>query len=250
MSRFITSFLAGVFAFFAGYCFSSAGEVPGALSGERPALANFNNLTVLAWAGVAGVEAHKVHYTTFNGNSTAVGEIPGALTIPHPGSHRPHRACIWRAPRPMRITASTCTHRTTARRSMRSVRCATQIGARARSAHRHWPVRVRSSMRRGAPLTARSDTPPTSTACGASRPNPSRMLGRDPARGPPWRYIKIGCTWHGSRPTNNRCRSRPRRFPSPAALGRLSRFGYGAVARRARSRRVHRSEHGAESRRN
>jgi len=85
MSRFISLFIAGVFAFFAGYCLSSASEVPGALSDERPALANFNNLTVLAWAGLGGVEAHKVHYSTFDGNSTAVGEIPGALTTSAPG---------------------------------------------------------------------------------------------------------------------------------------------------------------------
>jgi hypothetical protein len=85
MSRLTTSFIAGVFAIFAGYCLSSAAEVPEALSREGPALANFNDVTVLAWAGLEGVEAHEVHYATFNGNSTAVGKIPGALTVSAPG---------------------------------------------------------------------------------------------------------------------------------------------------------------------
>lgn len=84
MRRFVTAVIAGVYALFAGYCLSSAAEVPDAFSREGPALTNFNGLTVLAWAGLRGVDAHHVHYATFNGNATAVGEIPGALTVSAP----------------------------------------------------------------------------------------------------------------------------------------------------------------------
>jgi hypothetical protein len=84
MSRFITSFVAGLLAIVAGYCVSSAADLPGALSREGPALTNFNNVTVLAWAGIEGTEAHKVRYATFKGNSTTEHEIPGALTLSAP----------------------------------------------------------------------------------------------------------------------------------------------------------------------
>jgi hypothetical protein len=84
MNRFITSFVAGLLAIVAGYCVSSAADVPDALSSEGPALTNFNDVTVLAWAGFEGNEAHKVRYAALNGSSTTEGEIPGALTISAP----------------------------------------------------------------------------------------------------------------------------------------------------------------------
>jgi hypothetical protein len=84
MNRFITSFIAGVLAIVAGYCVSSAADVPDALSSDGPALTNFHNVTVLAWAGLEGTEAHKVRYATLHGKSTTEREIPGALTVSAP----------------------------------------------------------------------------------------------------------------------------------------------------------------------
>ncbi len=84
MRRSLVSLAAGLGAFLVGYSVLPAADVPDAFSTERPALASFRNLAMIAWADDAGAAAHKVYYSTFKGSWMAPVEIHGALTTAAP----------------------------------------------------------------------------------------------------------------------------------------------------------------------
>jgi hypothetical protein len=84
MKRFVLSMAGVLLALVMEYGVAAAADVPDAFSSEGPALAAFNGLTVLAWAGDAGVSAHPVWYSSFDGSWASPAQIPNALTTSAP----------------------------------------------------------------------------------------------------------------------------------------------------------------------
>jgi hypothetical protein len=81
MKHCVLSMTSGLLAFLIGCDVAMAADVvPDAFSSKGPALAAFNGRTVVAWAGFAGVSAHPVWYSSYDGSWTSPAQIPNALT--------------------------------------------------------------------------------------------------------------------------------------------------------------------------
>lgn len=84
MQRSKASMMAGCCAYLLCHGASHAAQVPQALSSQGPALASFDHLLFLAWAGISGDGSHKVGFETYDGSWSLQTILPGVMTTTAP----------------------------------------------------------------------------------------------------------------------------------------------------------------------